>query len=134
MPKFRKKPVVVEAVQLTPDTLNEVFKFTDAGSLKDGKPAIVANPVTGEAGLIIPTPEGPLKAREGDWVIKGVKGELYPCSPDIFEQTYTPVGDDHEDAEVVVKCERCEKDVPIKSVICHECAEKCVDGLLGGES
>jgi hypothetical protein len=79
MPKFRKKPVVIEAWQfneaeLTPDWLS----WSDAWSLKEGH---------GE----IETLEGIMTARPGDWIIKGVKGEIYPCKPDIFEATYEPV-------------------------------------------
>lgn len=42
--------------------------------------------------MIIPTLEGEMRAEQGDWVIKGVKGEFYPCKPDIFEQTHERVG------------------------------------------
>ncbi len=76
--KYRKKPVLVEALQVTPLNidLTEVFVGGDASV------------VNGE--LIIATLEGPLHASVGDWIIKGIKGEFYACKPDIFEATYEP--------------------------------------------
>ena len=46
--------------------------------------------ITGDLGIDIPTLEGTMHANPGDWIIRGVKGELYPCKPDIFEATYEP--------------------------------------------
>ena len=100
--RFRKKPVVIEAIQLRWDTWNEMCEFAGVGKLIDGKPEGCyvdkdGKALTGdgqwseEMGLLIPTLEGLHLARQNDWVIKGVKGELYPCKPDIFEQTYEPV-------------------------------------------
>jgi hypothetical protein len=79
MAKYRKKPVVIEAVRLTPDNVQEAVAFC-GGKLK-------AHPLTG---LLIETLEGNMLASAGDWIIKGVKGEFYPCKPDIFEATYEP--------------------------------------------
>jgi len=78
---YRKKPVVIEAVQFTgtKENLAEIFKFCPAIGWLAGD-------------LLIKTLEGTRKANCGDWIIKGVKGEFYPCKPDIFEQTYEPVG------------------------------------------
>jgi hypothetical protein len=75
--KYRKRPVVIEALQFTRANFDEVEKFVggDAGF------------VNGE--LIVATLEGPLRCSPDDWIIKGVKGEFYPCKPDIFEATYT---------------------------------------------
>lgn len=81
MPKFRKKPVVIEAVRWTGENLSEVVKFMGAGQYQQD---FVSND------LVIPTLEGEMKASPGDWIIRGVKGELYPCKPDIFEMTYEP--------------------------------------------
>ena len=99
--KFRKKPVVIEAIQLRWDTWSEICEFAGVGKLEDGKPqgcylgengyCLPDNTWSDKIGLAIPTLEGLMTAREGDWVIRGVKGELYPCKPDIFEQTYEPV-------------------------------------------
>ena len=84
--KFRKKPVVIDAVQLRWDTWSEMCDFAGVGELADGKPE---GRQDGEKiGLDIPTLEGVMHAKENDWIIKGVQGELYPCKPDIFEMTY----------------------------------------------
>ncbi len=81
--KFRKKPVVIEAVQLTPETVDEAIAFC-GGSIK-------SHPMTG---VVIETLEGDMLASNGDWIIKGIKGEFYPCKPDIFEATYDPEFDE----------------------------------------
>ena len=78
MPKFKKKPVIIEAVQFTGDNWEELDKF-------------ITGPFTAfvaEKYLIIPTLEGDHKAELNDWIIKGVHGEFYPCKPDIFKETY----------------------------------------------
>lgn len=86
MPKFRKKPVVIEAVQLRWDTWNEMCEHAGVGKLTDGEPE---GQMDGEKiGLAIPTLEGVMQADENDWIIKGVEGELYLCKPRIFEATY----------------------------------------------
>lgn len=84
MAQYRKKPVVIEAVQrdATAKTWNEIQSMgcTDT--------------VPGEMGgghFLIKTLEGYMRADIGDWIIKGVKGEFYPCKPDIFERTYDAV-------------------------------------------
>lgn len=87
--KYRKKPVVVEAIQLRWDTWSEMCDFIGVGKLEDGKPeGFSPNGKSDVLGLKIPTLEGVMEASEGDWVIKGIKGEFYPCKPDIFEATY----------------------------------------------
>ncbi len=81
--KYRKKPVVIEAMQFTEDLKDRVFNFitcNKAAEMQDGKPI-----------LKIQTLEGVITATIGDYIIKGVKGEFYPCKPDIFELTYEPV-------------------------------------------
>jgi hypothetical protein len=81
MAKFRKKPVVIEAV-LFDGSENSIIEIMN---LKDGD----TKSLRVDAGdLLIHTLEGLMRASKGDWVIKGVKGELYPCKPDIFEATY----------------------------------------------
>lgn len=80
MAKFRKKPVVIEAVQ---------FRLVDA-VWPDG----VESPAEGERGFgygYIQTLEGRMMVTDGDWIITGVKGEKYPCKPDIFAATYEAV-------------------------------------------
>lgn len=100
--KFRKKPVVIEAVQLRWDNWSEMCDFAGVGKMIDGKPEWTfldagGNPVSGATwhdgnmGLAIPTLEGVMIARQNDWIIRGVNGELYPCKPDIFEKTYEAV-------------------------------------------
>lgn len=87
MPKYRKKPVVIEAIQFidTPERLEELSNFIDNQLLRvDYK-----NP--DKPVLKLQTLEGERLASVGDYVIKGVKGEYYPCKPDIFEMTYEPV-------------------------------------------
>jgi len=99
MPKFRKKPVVIEAVQLTWKTWCDVCDFlgsiiSDENLGRQGE----ASDACGEDGpyinLTIPTLEGDHTALHGDWIIKGVAGEFYPCKPDIFEKTYEYVGEE----------------------------------------
>jgi len=98
--KFRKKPVVIEAVQLRWDTWNEMCEFASVGKLTDGKTEGCYLDENGNVtsssdriGILIPTLEGLMIGSQNDWIIKGVKGEFYPCKPDIFEATYEPVED-----------------------------------------
>lgn len=86
MPKFRKKPVVIEAVQYDGNNALDVVRFIDEGKEKGYEEAILKG--IKEEGFKIRTLEGKMKADVGDWIIKGVKGEFYPCKPDIFEATY----------------------------------------------
>ena len=75
--KYKKKPIVVEAMQYTGDNLLEVMKFCKAIRFIDY--------------LYIATLEGNMRVNIGDYVIKGVRGEFYPCKPDIFKETYETV-------------------------------------------
>lgn len=75
---FRKKPVVIEAIQLLAGEKSQVEIQAFTGG--------IARP--GIGGMTIPTLEGDHQANVGDWIIKGVKGEFYPCKPDIFAATY----------------------------------------------
>ena len=77
---YRKKPVVVEAVQWTGENHAEMCEFIDQ-EVFEIKP---------KEGLIIHTLEGNHHASPGDYIIKGVNGEFYPCKPDIFAKTYEP--------------------------------------------
>ena len=78
---FIKKPVTVQAIQLTSDNWEEVADFV-------GKDVRFALDSFGKPYLIINTLEGANNAFVGDWIICGVKGEFYPCKPDIFELIY----------------------------------------------
>lgn len=80
--KFRKKPVIIEAEQWEGHNLN------DDNSLFQSESVIIKSD---GSGFQVATPEGVMIGKVGDWLIKGVKGELYPCKPDIFEATYEPV-------------------------------------------
>lgn len=61
--------------------------------MKFRKKPIVIEAYQTDKAMIIPTLEGPLRAAPGDWIITGLRGEQYPCKPDIFEKTYEPVED-----------------------------------------
>ena len=93
--KYRKKPVVIEAMRWdgTEASLAVALNWIDFDSLpNDGvhtKVGVGYAPALGT--LDIPTLEGMMTASPGDWIIKGVAGEFYPCKPDIFEATYEPV-------------------------------------------
>jgi hypothetical protein len=76
MPIFRKKPVEIEAIQWTGENVKEIKNF------------VTQNHHWLDNELVIQTLEGDHIALKGDFIIKGVKGEFYPCKPDIFEQTY----------------------------------------------
>ncbi len=85
MPKFRKKPVVIEAMQVTKPLPDGFVEFLQKGS----KDRHVTFDMDREE-IVVDTLEGKMTARLGDWIIKGVQNELYPCKPDIFEATYEP--------------------------------------------
>jgi hypothetical protein len=91
--KFRKKPVVIEAVQWTGKNLREVIDFTGLHPSATKWTWDEYEAVVRKDGLKIFTMEGPLMATIGDWIIRGVKGEFYPCKPDIFAATYEPAED-----------------------------------------
>lgn len=88
--KYRKKPVIIEAFKWTgdetqtkdPEWMIAAILSGDAWLDKQGTPDVA---------LYINTLEGTHKADRGDWIIRGVKGELYPCKPDIFDLTYEAV-------------------------------------------
>lgn len=80
--KFRKKPVVIEAVQWDGHNLAAVAAL--GGATEYGQSFTDDN-------LTISTLEGEMIANKGDWIIRGVANELYPCKPDIFAATYEPV-------------------------------------------
>lgn len=81
--KYRKKPVEIEAVQFTDDDYDTLVSIGSMGL----KPKVLHDPLRIE----INTLEGFMTASKGDWIIKGVNGEFYPCKPDIFEKTYERV-------------------------------------------
>jgi hypothetical protein len=86
MPQYRKKPIVIEAVQYDGNFRSlDIFSLTEVGNFK------IKTEEDGSPYLLIPTLEGDMKCSKGDYVIKGIKGEYYPCKPDIFEMTYEQV-------------------------------------------
>ena len=95
--KFRKKPVVIEAVQIKKGMLTDAPEwFTDAildeiVTLYGINDVIVT---VDEPWAEIETLEGRMHGDAGDWIIRGIKGELYPCKPDIFEATYEKFEED----------------------------------------
>lgn len=88
MPKFRKKPIIIEAMQLTDGPFGNHHEVAEwcGGIVTVGEDTEIA--------IEIGTLEGTMRADVGDWIIRGVQGEHYPCKPDIFEATYEPVEDD----------------------------------------
>lgn len=81
MPFFKKKPITIEAIQFDGENTIEIMSFHDAGSFiypKDGD-------------LTIITLEGDMTCKKGDWIIRGVHGEFYPCNDQIFRKTYDEV-------------------------------------------
>ncbi len=91
--KYRKKPVVIEAMRFEQKTFNpELLDFI--GERANFPECKIAGIDPAEGKFKIRTLEGVMVAEVGDYIIKGVKGEFYPCKPDIFEMTYEPVEDD----------------------------------------
>lgn len=94
--KYRKLPVVIEAVQWTGDNDIDIINFAGIG-LRFSKPPVVMkyniDPPNEAFNVKIPTLEGDMIAIKGDYIIKGVNGEFYPCKPDIFAKTYEEVGE-----------------------------------------
>lgn len=88
--QYRKKPVVVEAVRWTGTNTEEVGAFFGPDACSEWGDV---EPREGEP-ILIETLEGNMTAQPGDWIIRGVAGELYPCKPDIFDATYEPVTPD----------------------------------------
>ena len=97
--RYRKKPVEIEAMLLTWESVPEVEAWIGAGCKGHYDP-------TGKLdGFAIATLEGVMLANLGDWIIRGVKGEFYPCKPDIFKASYEVVelmtAEEREQAEIV---------------------------------
>ena len=100
MAKFRKKPVVIEAVRVTAADYNG--KDWDSSPFSEVPPWLLLAATNGEIKAVTPghtdyaefeieTLEGTMLASPGDWIIRGVKGELYPCKDSVFQLTYEPV-------------------------------------------
>ncbi|OGM02631.1 hypothetical protein A3K72_01905 [Candidatus Woesearchaeota archaeon RBG_13_36_6] len=85
--QFKKKPIIIRAIQFTSETKDMVFNdiIQVQGNVQPSRNK--ENMII----LIIPTLEGEMTANLGDWIIQGIKGELYPCKPDIFDKSYEEV-------------------------------------------
>ena len=81
MTKYKKKPVVIEAIRFIGSNYEEIREF------------IGENALCSDLSIVIPTLEGDMVAQKGDYIIKGVQGEFYPCKPDIFTETYEVVSE-----------------------------------------
>lgn len=96
--KFRKKPVVIEAVQWTGSNVDEVLALMLGSHDATRKDYVVSEGHKILGGVLqIHTREGVMDANPNDWIIRGVKGEFYPCKPDIFAATYEPVSASKEE-------------------------------------
>lgn len=96
--KYVKKPIIVEAIKLerTDESIMKAYRFIYSDELFEGHdniPKLINNCLL-HAGLDIPTLEGVIHASFGDYIIKGLRGEFYPCKPDIFKQSYDLVIED----------------------------------------
>lgn len=80
--QYRKKPIVVEAAQINEETAPEIMKWSKSNVI----PHFTHN-------WIVFTREGSLTARPGEWIIKGIEGEFYPCGDEIFKATYEEVNE-----------------------------------------
>jgi hypothetical protein len=90
MQKYRKKPVIIEAIKWTGNNYEEVRDFTNNKVMYYQWFQYNESGIN-EKLLTIETLEGKMEASIGDFIIKGVKGEFYPCKPDIFEMTYESI-------------------------------------------
>ena len=137
--KYRKKPVIIDAVQLKWETWDEICKFAGVGKLSDGKPtgcyvgkdglALPEGQTSEEIGLLIPTLEGTHLARQNDFIIRGVAGELYPCKPDIFAQTYELVEKEELGGKEMTIQEKAEKyDKLFEDFVAVGECNNCIDG------
>lgn len=130
--KYRKKPVVIDAIQWTGNNFKEVTDFF--GEFKRWH---ISDVVEVES-IFIDTLEGRHEARKGDWIIKGVKGEFYPCKPDIFEQTYEKIDAPADNTQFIMfhevkmtsitfVCSDKDKD---RENFTRECAENIAEWIL----
>jgi hypothetical protein len=81
---YQKKPVIINAIRFTGENYNEIDKWVSKWHDADDGPGMSQE----TEGLRIETLEGVMLASPGDWIIRGIKGEFYPCKPDVFEATY----------------------------------------------
>lgn len=104
--KYRKKPVVIEAMQFTGDNFNEVYRWGLESDRDIGNKFFESRQ---HMNMGVNTLEGMMTALPGDWIIKGIKGEFYPCKPDVFEATYEPIAEcpPHDWSQDGERCSKC---------------------------
>lgn len=88
--RYKTKPCEIEAIQFRRDCFEEVRKFTDGRA----KNFYTERCINGRSYCKIETLEGDMTATEGDYIIRGLRGEFYPCKPDVFHKKYEAVGHD----------------------------------------
>ncbi len=119
MAKFRKRPVVVEAISFDELVAYGLSQCADVNVVR-GMPwsfEYQGQPITHENDdcYLLPTPEGTMRFERGDMLITGVKGEVYPCKPDIFAATYELVGGE---------CRHCVCKLNAQFTCCASCADE----------
>lgn len=82
--RYTKKPITIEAMQVTDDNAEAIIRWIEEST------GLMGGACLAESGVYIETPEGTMSGLPGWWIIKGIKGEFYPCKPDIFAATYDP--------------------------------------------
>ncbi|MUO84803.1 Lar family restriction alleviation protein [Agrobacterium vitis] len=133
--RYRKKPVVIEAIQWNGENVLEIYKFMfgaptlnsmmahdkwyDYENIRRGKPWHIKTLEDG------PNSEAKHVASVGDWIIKGIQGEFYPCKPDIFSETYSPAVEPHPDDIAVDQ---------FAAAMKHKLAQKRAEGRGGWEN
>ena len=95
MAKFKKKPIIIEAFRWTGGSDQTEDPTWICEAIKAGK-VWFEYKGTSKVNLHINTLEGILKANQGDYIIQGIQGELYPCKPDIFKETYTEIFEEED--------------------------------------
>lgn len=98
MARYRKKPVLIEAIRWDGENITEIFDF-----MAPEEPVYMDGFSNADDLIGIDTLEGRMVASKGDWIIKGVKGEFYPCKPEIFEATYEDDTEPHSGDERVIQ-------------------------------
>lgn len=90
--RYLKKPIIIEAIRYNGENASGIIDWAGNEIIQELRSRNIGH-YKQEDGLLIKTLEGLMRADKGDWIIKGIKGEFYPCKPDIFEKTYDSVED-----------------------------------------
>lgn len=128
MPKFRKRPVEIEAIQILPageacseEWLSGLYELMGGADWESG----------GHESLIIHTLEGDMRADPGDWIIRGIKGEIYPCKPDIFSATYDLVSTEETQSDVSAFLDNSLREIAVNHAVELERNRKMADEIGG---